>query len=61
MCGYLYMYVSFRKKITKRFTAISFTISRSSGKSLLYCLQDIISDKFNRSIYNYLINKNLLS
>ena len=41
--------------ITKRFTTSSLTISRSSRKSLLYSLQDVISDKFNRLIYNYLI------
>ena len=49
------IYIGFRKKITIRFTTISFTISRSSGKLLLYSLQDVISDKFTRLIYNYLI------
>ena len=44
---YTYLY-QFKRKITK-------TIFRSSGKSLLYSLQDVISDKFNRLIYNYLI------
>ena len=51
----IYTYIGFRRKITERFTTISITISRSSGKSLLYSLQDVISDKFNRLIYNYLI------
>ena len=31
----LYIYIGFTKKITIRFTAISFTIFRSSGKLLL--------------------------
>ena len=31
-----YIYIGFREKITKRFTTISFTISRSSGKSNIY-------------------------
>ena len=52
---YTYIYIGFRKKITIRFTTINFTIFRSSGKLLLYSLQDIISDKFNRLIYNYFI------
>ena len=52
---YIYIYIGFRKKITIKFTTISFTISRSSGKLLLYSLQDVISDKFSRLIYNYLI------
>ena len=41
--------------MTIRFTTISFTIFRSLGKLLLYSLQDVISDKFNGLIYNYLI------
>ena len=52
---YIYIYIDFRKKITIRFTITSFTIFRSSGKLLLSSLQDVISDKFNRLIYNYLI------
>ena len=56
---YIYIYIGFRKKITITFTTISFTIFRSSGKLLLhsfpYSLQDVISDKFNRLIYNYLL------
>ena len=52
----MYVFISvLGKKITKRFTTITFTISRSSGKLLLYSLQDVNSDKFNCLIYNYLI------
>ena len=53
---YIYIYISvLGKKITIRFTTISFTISKSSVKLLLYSLQDVNSDKFNRLIHNYLI------
>ena len=52
---YIYIYISFREKIRIRFTTVSFMIFRSSGKLLLYSLQDVISDKFNCLIYNYLI------
>ena len=39
---YIYIYIyGYRKKITVRFTTISFTISRSSGKLLLYSSQDV--------------------
>ena len=53
---YLYTYISvLGKKINIRFTTISFTVFRSSSKLLLYSLQDVISNKFNRLIYDYLI------